>query len=200
MAIQGVRHGLTPRGSHNVKIELEGQWVKFNELVRGIDKDMALAAGLAQKKFAENYRDKVKENIANHGIQFGYPPLEQKYIKRKTSAGGSSGALTWSNAMHNSVKIVSSADKRRWMVGIPKGLRRRQYDLQDENTLAIHEYANVMEHGLPARNVPARPVFSDTFRRSPSEGGVGGKNALKRFIEVALASRFGSKGIIVTKI
>lgn len=197
MAIQGARHGLRTRGTFNVNITLDGNWFKFNELVTSTPVILAMAGREAQKRFAMEYRDKVKENIANGGKRFGYKPLSWKYLRNKIRVGGPSGLLVWSRTMLNSVEIISNRANTSYGVGIPKGKKRPNYPREGRNgnRLQVHEYANILEQGNRANGVVSRPVFSDTFRYHMK-----GKKGLKRFIEVHIMKKFGIRGFIVNKI
>ena len=53
MAIVGAAHGLRARGGFNVDVKLDGNWVKFNQLIGSMDTTVMLIAAEAQRKFAE---------------------------------------------------------------------------------------------------------------------------------------------------
>lgn len=193
MAIKGAMKGLRMRGTFNVDIRLEGDWVKFNQLMSSMDILMVMAGRKGQKAFAEEYRDKVKKNIRTGGRRFGYPQNSPTYLRRKLQQGGSSGTLMWSGAFLNAVEIVKNSRGTHWGVGIPKGIKRPDYHASDRNRLQVHEIANISEHGIPPRQ-PARPVFSDTFRKDMK-----GKKGMKRAMELSIIKTFGAKGFRVNK-
>lgn len=179
---------LRGRGSFNVEIKLEGNWTKFNEIVNGSNILMVMGVRQGQKEFAEAYRDAVKKNIITGGRRFGYPPNNLNYLYKKLRGVGSSTPLVWSKAFYNSVEIRVTRDGKRWLVGIPSGIKRQSYSNKEKNELTISEYANILEHGNG--KIPPRPVFADTFSKDMQ-----GKRGLKRAIELALIRRFGQKGI-----
>lgn len=183
---------LISRGSYNVDFRFEGNWFKFNEIVNSTNILMVMAARQGQKEFAEEYRDRVKDNIMTGGKRFGYPPNSPGYLYKKLASGGSGSLLVWSRSFYSAVTIMKNRAGTRYMVGIPKGQKRPTYHRSDKNKLTISEYANVLEHGY--KHVPARPVFSDTFTKD-----MGGKRSLKRYMELAIIRKFGTKGIVVSK-
>lgn len=183
---------LRGRGSYNIGVKFEGNWVKFNEIVNSSNILLVMAARTGQKEFAEMYRDRVKANIRTGGKRFGYPQISGKYLLNKVRRGGPSTTLNWSGAFADSVEIRENKIGTRFMVGIPKGLKRPQYYASDKNRLSISEYANVLEHGT--KNVPPRPVFSDTFEKD-----MAGKLGLKRYIELAMIRKYGSVGVTLNK-
>ena len=193
MAIKGSLHGLRTRGTFNVGIKLEGNWVKFNILVNSLDILMVMAARSGQKAFAEEYRDRVKYNMRTGGKRFGYPQNAPGYLRRKLRYGGASNALVWSGAMLHSVSIIKNTRGTHWGVGIPKGIKRPNYTGSDRNRLQVHEIANILEHGLPPR-LDARPVFADTFKHDMK-----GKKGLSRYMELSIIKTFGTKGFRVNK-
>jgi len=197
MAIAGARHGLRGRGSFNVDIKFEGNWLKFNRIANSSPIIMAIGVREGQKLFAEEYRDKVKENMRNGGKRFGYAPLTWAYLYRKLRMAGGSTTFIFGETMVNSVEVKKNTTGTRFMVGIPKGLKRPNYYKESAtgNRLQVHEYANILEQGNPRYAVPARPVFRDTFKQS-----MGGLRGLRKFIELHLIRRFGMSGIRVNKI
>lgn len=184
---------LRGRGSFNVEIKLEGNWSKFNEIVNGSNILMVMGVRQGQKEFAEAYRDAVKKNIITGGRRFGYPPNNANYLYKKLRQGGGSTPLVWSRSFYNSVEIRVNRQGTRWLVGIPSGEKRPTYSSSDKNRLTISEYANILEHGT--NNIPARPIFSDTFSKD-----MGGKLGLKKSIEMALIRKFGQRGINLMKL
>jgi len=194
MAIIGAQHGVRSRGYYNVEVKLEGQIFRFNFLTNHIDKLLVGAAIAAQKEFAEKYARKVKENILNGGKRFHYPPHSSKYRKWKTRSGGPSRLLYWSGTMANSVRVIPYNKGKHFSVGIPRGTKRQDYPGSDNNRLTVSEYANVLEHGRPPY-MPARPVFSDTFRET-----MGGMTGLKKAIEAGIILRLGRNGYLVSKL
>ena len=194
MAIQGVRHGLRARGSFNVGVKLDGQWLKFNQLVNTLDIEMAGAAKLAQRKFAEKYKRKLQTNIRTGGRKFGYPGHSSKYSQYKSRHGGPSKQLYWSGAMGESIEIVGLAGGRVG-VGIPKNKKRENYFAKERNQLTISEYANILEQGSPGIGIKARPIFKDTFKEDMK-----GLKGLKSLMQWHLVREFSKKGIRVNKI
>ena len=195
MGILGAKHGLRTRGTQNIRVQLEGQWVEFNYLVNNCDALLSMAAVAGQLKFAEKYKKEVKKNIRNGGKKFHYPKVSGKYKAFKQRHGGGSTTLNWSDTMADSVDTVNLGIGKVG-VGIVKGKKRPFYEGESArgNRLQVHEYANILEHG--AFPVPPRPVFSDTFK-SETLGGLAG---LRETIEMTIIKKFGSKGIPVNKI
>ena len=183
---------LTRRGSFNVEFKYEGNWLNFNQVVRSSDISLVIAARTGQKNFAIEYRDNVKENILTGGRRFGYPPHSPKYLYNKLTKGGPGDLLVWSRAFYGAVEIKENRRQTRYSVGIESGIKRPTYHRSDRNKLTIAEYANVLEHGT--NNMPARPVFSDTFSKQMQ-----GKAGLKKYLELALVTSFAAKGVRVRK-
>lgn len=183
---------LRGRGSYNVEFRFDGNWFKFNEITSGTNILMIMAARQGQKEFAEEYRDRVKANIITGGKKFGYPGNQERYLIRKVRKGGASTALVWSRAFYDAVTIRENRIGSRFMVGIPKNIKRGEYYSSDANRLTIAEYANVLEHG--SSKIPSRPVFSDTFRIDML-----GLRGLKKYMELALIRKFGTVGINVMR-
>lgn len=181
------------RGSYNVEVKFEGNWFKFNEVVNSTNVLMAMAARQGQREFAEEYKNRLQKNIRTGGKRFGYQGLSPKYLAWKLNRNGPSSLLNWSGAFASSIEVRENRNGKRFMVGIPKGEKRPYYFSTDANKLTISEYANVLEHGTS--NIPERPIFADTFSKD-----MGGKYALKKFIELSLIKRFGERGVIVTRI
>ena len=190
--IRGASHGLRKRGTFNVGIKLEGEWHKYRELANNNNLLLAAAAIAGQRSFAKKYQKEVKRNILTGGKKFGYPPLSEGYKKFKARYGGRETALVWSKTFYNSVKIIKNKAGTFFGVGIPKGIKRPRYHPSDNNRLTVSEYANVLEHG--SFPVYPRPVFKDTFRD------VGGKNAIRTFIEMAIIKRYFQSGFRVSRI
>lgn len=190
------QRGLRKRGSFDVQIRLDGEWIKFGMLYKQMDVLVLMAARAGQKAFAEEYRDRVKQNIREGGKRFGYPQNFGKYLQRKKSEGGGAIALRWSDTELNSVEVMTNAPQTRFMVGIPTGIRRPDYYSGDANKLEVHEYANIIEHGYSSdkATVEPRPVFSDTFTKTMK-----GKEGIRKFIERSIITKFGTLAIKVTK-
>lgn len=197
MGIIGAKHGLTSRGGYNVELQLDGDWIGFRNLVNSVDVKVSLAAREAQRLFAEKYLDTVKDNIRSGGKKFGYPETKPDYTLRKIRYGGGTTTLRWSDSMLESVTIVRGSRGTNWSVGIPAGLERPKYYPSDKNRLTISEYANILEHGRPPY-MPARPVFSDSFRRI--DGGVGGLRGMKLFLETTIILKLRALGIKTSKL
>lgn len=193
MAILNAQHGLRTRGGYNVDIKLSGDWVKFNMLISSMNIKVMAAASLAQREFAEKYRDRVKTNIRTGGRRFGYPPHSDKYSRYKGHYGGPSKQLMWSGAMHDAVQVMPLKGGRVG-VGISRNAQREPYHGKETRLLPISEYANVLEHGSGG-DQPPRPVFSDTFKED-----MGGMKGLKTFIEWKLVRSFAKQGTILTKL
>jgi len=189
-----VRHGVRTRGAFDVGIRLEGDWLRFNQMVGSIDLNLMLAAKSAQRKFAEEYRDRVKTNIRTGGKRFGYPGHSVKYKQYKTRYGGPARLFYWSGAMHNAVGIMGLPGGRLG-IGIPRGLMRVPYHSHEGELLTISEYANILEHGAWSMGIPARPIFADTFKRDMK-----GMAGLKSFLQFHLIRNLKRKGINITPI
>lgn len=192
--IGGKEHGLRTRGTFNVGIKLDGDWVKFNHLIENSDHLLRIAAREGQRKFAEAYRDKVKDNIKTGGKRFGYPDTTPDYTLRKIKHGGGSRNLIWDENFLDAVEIMKPTVRGNWGVGIKRNVTRGKYFGSDKNKLTISEYANVLEHGT--KYMPARPIFSDTFTRT--NGGMGGKAGVRKFITSHIVKYFRTIGIKVT--
>jgi hypothetical protein len=192
----GTEYGLRSRGGYDVEIRLEGDWVKFSRLINSTNLVLAAAARQGQKGFAEDYCKAVKQNIRTGGKRFGYPQNEGEYLRRKQLHGYGSVALKVSGTMMSSVRVMINSTKTIYSVGIPTGISRPTYWPSDSNNLEVHEYANIVEHGFETNKtiVPARPVFSDTFRIT-----MGGKEGIRKYIERSIAVGFGAMGVIVKK-
>jgi len=191
MAIVGAQHGVRARGGFNVDVKLSGNWLRFNQLVGSLDITLMTAAVGAQRKFAEKYRDRVQINIRTGGKRFGYSPHSTKYRTYKSRHGGGTKLLYWSGTMADSVDIVKLRGGRVG-VGIPRDAVRAPYHTKEGDLLTVSEYANILEHG--AWPVPARPVFSDTFRKDMK-----GLAGLRSFIQWHIIRNFGIQGIPVIK-
>ncbi len=194
MAIKNAAHGIRGRGSYNVGVKLEGQIFKFNYLTQHSDVLLASAAMTAEHNFARSYKKKVIENIKNGGKRFHYPPHSDKYTKYKSKLGGGGSLLFWSGTMANSVIIKTEKSGTRFSVGIESGAKRSSYGGSDKNRLSVSDYANVLEHGRPPY-MPARPVFSDTFKQT-----MGGMKGLKKTIELGVITNMAKAGIRVNKL
>jgi len=193
MAIQGVLHGLRTRGTFDVEVRLDGEWVKFNQLINTMNLTMGVAALEIQKKFAEKYAENVRKNIRNGGKKFGYPPHTSYYSAWKAAHGGPGRLLYWDGTMANSVQ-VKKVSGGRWGAGIPKEIKRERYFDKEGGILEVSEYANILEHGAYSRGVVARPVFADTFKE------MGGLKGMKTFFQFHLVRNFNKKGIMLSKI
>jgi hypothetical protein len=191
---EGISHGLRPRGSYDVKIRYEGDWVRFGALINNVDVLLVTAAKDGQRRFAEAYKKAVKVNIGNGGVRFGYPPNNPRYSVFKEEHGGVNIPMRWSDTMMNSVEVLPNAKGTRLQVGIPKGIRRPTYYKGDSNELEVHEIANISEHGYSLRGIPARPVFGDTFKQT-----MGGKAGLVKYIEKSIIKTYGVFGVRVTR-
>lgn len=196
MAIVGVRHGLTARGGFNVDIKLDGDWFKLNMLLNSFGPEIMIIARASQRKFAEKYRDRVKTNMRTGGRRFGYKPVSSRYSSYKQKKGGGSTTFIWSKTLHDSVSVLDSSGNR-VSVGIPKGIRRPFYpgESKRSNQLTVSEYANILEHGAYSRGVPARPIFSDTFREDMK-----GKAGLRRSIQRNIIIGMRARGIRINQI
>jgi len=134
--------------------------------------------------------------MREEGRRFGYEPLSDEYIYKKAKYSGTLKMFAWSGTMMNSIEVMTNAEQTRFMVGIPKGLKRPSYYSGESNELGVDEYANAIEHGFATKGVyvPPRPVFSDTFRKT-----MGGKKGIAEFIENAIRLKFLTNGIRVIK-
>lgn len=194
MAIIGAAHGLRTRGGFNVDVRLDGNWVKFNQLIGSFDTVVMSSAAMAQLAFAEKYRDRVQSNIRTGGKRFGYPGHSPKYIKYKDKHGGGTRLLYWGGTMAESIEVMPLRGDRVG-VGIPRDTVRSPYHDKEGDLLTVSEYANVLEQGSGARNIPPRPVFSDTFKIDMK-----GMKGLRSFIQWHIVRNFGAQGIHVNKI
>ena len=188
--------GLRPRGSYDVKIQYNGEWIKFSMLFKDTDLLLAMAAREGQRNFAEAYRDAVKQNMRDGGKRFGYEPLSDEYIQKKAKYGGITSLFRWGETMVEAVEVMVNAKQTRFMVGIPKGVRRAPYYKGEGNELEVHEYANAIEHGYATKGVyvEPRPVFSDTFKKT-----MGGIRGLRSMIETSIMGIFAMRGVKVIK-
>jgi len=194
MAIQGVRHGLRTRGGFNVEIQLVGEWIRVERILNHLNVDMAIAGAGAQRKFAEEYRDRVQYHIRTGGIEFGFEPHSKEYARYKARYGGGSSLLHWSGSMEKAVKVLPLGGDRIG-VGIEKGVKREKYHPKDSGILEIHQYANILEKGSPGKGIPARPVFAETFKKDMK-----GLMGLKNYMTLHIAAELKAKGIPITKI
>jgi len=187
--------GLLPRGSFNVKVRYEGDWIKFNTLIRNSDILLAASARRGQRAFAEKYKEAVQRNIAAGGKRFGYAPMAPDYAAFKARHGGGGRLLVWSGLMKDSVEVMPNSNETRFMVGIPKDIPGPDYH-KGNNEFNVDEYANALEHGYATKDVyvEPRPIFSDTFRFT-----MGGKEGIRKYIEAAIMGKFLEKGIRVSK-
>lgn len=184
---------LRGRGSYNVEVKFEGNWVKFNTITSSSNILLVMATRQGQKEFATAYKSAVQKNISTSGKRFGYQQNSPNYLRWKLNRGGPPQMLNWSRSFYSSIEVIENSTGTRFMVGIPKGIRRPSYRNKEKNRLTVSEYANVLEHGT--HNMPSRPIFSDTFKLD-----MGGKAGLKKYIEFAIIRKFGSSGIRVNKI
>jgi len=194
MAIKGAAHGIRGRGSYNVTVKLEGQIFKFNFLTQHSNILLAAAARSSQKAFARSYQKKVIENIKSGGKRFHYPPHSAKYKKWKAKLGGGGSLLFWGGTMAQSVVIKHAAGGTRYSVGIEQGAKRGSYGGSDKARLSVSDYANVLDHGSHPY-MPARPVFSDTFKEH-----MGGMKGLKKAVEIGVIKHMAKAGIRVIKL
>jgi hypothetical protein len=194
MAIKGAVHGVRTRGSFNVDVKLDGNWVKFNQLVGSLDTTLMTSATMAQLAFAEKYRDRVQTNIRTGGKRFGYPGHSPKYAKYKSRHSGGTRLLYWGGTMADSVEVMELSGGRVG-VGIPKEAVREPYHDKEGDLLTVSEYANILEHGAYSRGIPERPVFSDTCRIDMK-----GIKGLQSFIQWHIVRNFGAQGVHVNKI
>jgi len=195
MAIRGAAHGLRTRGGFNVEVKMEGDWVRFNNIMNRFGPVTMLVAQKAQKDFAKKYKRKVRHHIKTGGKRFGYPGHSAKYSRYKSRRGGGSRVLYWSGAMYNAVDVLD-LPKGRVGVGIPSNLKRAKYPGEKRNNLTISEYANILEHGtFGGLHIPKRPVFADTFKQD-----MGGLKGLKAFMTAEIALGLRAQGINITKI
>ena len=186
------RTGLITRGGFNVEIRLEGDWFRLQALLSDFGPKMMVIANEAQYKFAEKLRDRIKTHIRTGGRRFGYPSHSSAYATYKSRYGAPSRLLYWSGAFHDAVQVRPLRGNRVG-VGIPRGVDRNPYR-SGERMLSISEYANVLEKGAPSRNIPPRPVFSDTFRKD-----MGGIKAKKLFLQSHIVRRANQMGIRINK-
>ena len=195
MAIVGAKHGMRARGSYNVEVQLSGEWFRFNALVNSLNRNIKIAALAAQHEFAQDYKDALIENIKNGGTRFAYPPHSPQYAKYKAKHGGGGSLMRWSDSLINAIEVLPLSGKLSG-VGIPKDAKREEYFGGEGGIKNISEYANINEHGSWGKvNIPPRPYFSDTFRKT-----MGGLKGLRKHIEVALFIKFKAKGIKVIKL
>lgn len=194
MANIGPSTGLKTRAGFNVEIKFEGEWIRFNNLINSLDINLALAAKAAQLKFAEQYKNKLKANIRTGGKRFGYPEHSIEYAKYKRKHYGPNRLLYWSGAFQNAIQVMGLS-RGRVGVGIPRGVMREPYHAKEGKLLSISEYANILEHGSWSRNIPARPIFADTFKQD-----MGGMVGLKTFLSGKIIRGLNKKGILATKI
>ena len=190
MAIAGALHGLRTRGGFNVEVKLDGDWFKFSKLMNTFGTETMAIATAAQHQFAEEYKKKVKENIRTGGKQFGYPEHSSAYSRYKSSKGGPGRLFYWSGALYNSVDVMRLPNGRLG-VGIPKNAKRGNYPGEKGTPLSVSEYANILEHGTRGGlNIPARPIFSDTFKQN-----MGGKRGLQKFMADYIYAAYAIRGL-----
>lgn len=195
MAIAGALHGLRTRAGFNVEIRLEGDWVRFNDILNRFGPATMLISRNAQKHFAEKYKKRVKYHIRTGGKRFGYPGHSARYSRLKRRRGGGGRVLYWSGSMHDSVDVLK-LPRGRVGVGIPSGVKRGRYPGEKDVNLTISEYANILEHGtFGGLQIPKRPVFADTFKQD-----MGGMKGLKSFMTVEIALGLKAQGINVTRL
>lgn len=191
MAILGAQHGVRTRGGFNVEIKLEGNYYRFRQLMNTFGPQVLLIATSAQKQFAEKYKERVKVNIRTGGKKFGYPGHSPAYAYYKQLHGGPGGLFMWSGAMHDAVDVMELRGGRVG-VGIPRNEKREKYHDKEGDLLTISEYANILEHGAYSRGVPARPIFSDTFKQDMK-----GIKGLRIFLNWHIIRGLRAQGIIV---
>lgn len=195
MAIAGALHGLRTRAGYNVGIKLEGDWVRYEHLMNTFGPAIMALAQQSQKNFAKKYKTRVRHHIRTGGKRFGYPGHSPKYRSYKQRRGGGSRVLYWGGTMYNSVDIMD-LPRGRTGVGIPTGIYRPRYPREKGDLLSVSEYANILEHGTRGGlHIPARPVFSDTFKKDMK-----GMKGLKEFMALDIYAKARAQGINITKL
>lgn len=188
MAIQGVKYGLNYRNpSARVEVKLEGDWVKYRQLINNLDPLIATGAVAGQREASYRYFNALRQNINNGGVRFGYPKLGAKYLKKKLRMGGFSKMFNWTRSFYNAIEVRFK--NFTYSVGIPRNRFKRSNRPGLSNDIPIDQYANILEHGNYKMGVVKRPIFRDTFKQ------IGGTVFVRAMIVKNINKRFIFRGI-----
>lgn len=153
----------------HVSIKQEGEWKRMGIALQNLSPAIRSGVVIAQREFAIKFKKKLRHNIRTNGVEIGWAPLSPAYAAwkdKQDSRYGSSNILRFSGTYYNSIDIIQKGYTV--YVGIPLG----KGSASSNEGLSVSQYANILEHGSFARNIPARPLWGPSFKQ------IGGSKAL----------------------
>ncbi len=172
----------------HLKYRLIGEWTRANYMMQRFPHLVVSAVNLATRKIAVRYRRQVIKNIQNSGAELGWEPsdsVKYKAYKAKHSVYRENQHWQFFGALLSNIRTFKRG-RLGWSAGIQEGEVNPQMEALKggKNTLTIAEYAGVLEHGSPKRNIKARPLWIPSYRQ------IGGNPALTKQVAFELRKKF----------
>jgi len=151
------------------RVVLTGDWIKTQSVFNTIELTMAVGASAGQKAFAERLKKLVKRHIRTNGagITPAWKPVSKKYAAYKTKMGKNPLDLyRMSGLYYRSIEV--------WNVG-PNwytGLKANTKHPGKKGRYTLAQIARILESGSSVRNIPARPLWSPSFKQLKGTAGV----------------------------
>lgn len=173
---------------------LVGDWGKFYNLTQVQIFQLRAAAEAGQFKAANEFKQYITEKIDEGATDFGFDPHSDKYKKYKEYVGAPSQFFQFTGTYQRSITIKS---KRRvgittYSVGIPWDAPHAETLPNGQTTeadISVAEYAQLLEFGSLSRNIPARPLWRESFKK------FGGNIRIKSIIMINMVASLRAMGI-----
>jgi hypothetical protein len=182
-----IRYGYITRSiAAGLQVELDGDWVKLNRVVRDLDRDIAQSAMEAQEAIAQKYKKALRKNMKEN--RFGFQ-LSKAYSEFKAEHGGPNTPLIWTRKYYNSIIIRTNKTGRLVQVTIKDSAyySGSSHGASNRSIISVKEVANILEHGSNVHNITARPLWKLTFRD------LGGKAGIQQSLNRSLAQRLSTR-------
>lgn len=169
----------------NVELHIEGDWVKAERVIAGIDKSIAKGYDRAIEKSSKAILNIVKTAIRSgtppRGSGVSWPPLSSSYLHAK----GKHNIYHLTGLYLKSIGMFKY--KSRTIVGLPQRVNR------PDTSLTLNQIAIILEHGNDI--IPSRPLWAPSFKS------YGGKEKLRKEVIKEIRSQiFKDYGINAGKI
>lgn len=164
-----------------VEVHMNGEWVKVDNLVNGMDVSVLKGYNNGTDKFSKLIINKVRSAIRSgrppSGSGIKWPPLSKKYIDRFNSKYPGHHIYYLSGLYSRSIGIYKY--KNRSIIGLPYNSRPGS----KSKTITLVQIAIILEYGSRDDSIPARPLWK------PSLKSVGGISRLKKEILTSIRSQ-----------
>lgn len=158
-------------GNLTPDVQLFGDWNKVRLFIHLLPELISKGSDKGQESAAKQLYRIVRRHIINNGSSLGWAPLSLDYQFKKAKSGFPPGRMYYaSGTYYNNIKV--------WKKGgnTYVGIKARVKSGSSKQGLTLGQIARILEYGSSARNIPARPLWTPSFKD------FGGTDRIKGFM------------------